>query len=91
MTHNIYEQREFWNNEKVVIEYNLSEPEERMAYLRAIESTKIAMVLFEILHNVEEQVVHNHLKDANEDFIKGVEAVIKHIHEVCKNNNINID
>lgn len=90
MTHNNYERREFWNNMKATLEYNLSDPEQKMAHLRAVKSTEMAIVLFDLLHNVKKSIGYKH-EDVSEDFMEGVEAVMEYIREVCEDNNINID
>ena len=90
MTHNNYERREFWNNMKATLEYNLSDPEQKMAHLRAVKSTEMAIVLFDLLCNARKTIAHKH-QDVSEDFMEGVEAVMDHIREVCEDNHINID
>ena len=40
---------------KVIIEYNLDNPESKKAHLRVVKSTDMAIILFEILNNVKKK------------------------------------
>jgi hypothetical protein len=77
-------------NMKAVLKFNLEFPDEQKAHLRCIKSTNMAIVLFDLLCNARKSIAHNH-QDASEDFMQGVEVVMKHIGKLCEDNNINID
>ena len=38
---------------KATLEYNLSDPEDAMAHLRAVKSLDMAMALWDIVHNTK--------------------------------------
>ena len=55
---------------KVTLEYNIDEPEEKMALLRAIKSTEMACAIFELKHNLRKKVewyVDNNIDDKDPD------------------------
>jgi len=41
---------------KATLEFNLDEPEDRMAHLRCIKSTDMAIVLFDIIYNLRKEI-----------------------------------
>jgi len=75
---------------KAVLKFNLEFPDEQKAHLRCVKSTNMAIVLFDLLCNARKSIAHEH-QDASEDFMEGVEVVMKHIGKLCDDNNINID
>jgi len=75
---------------KAVLKFNLEFPDEQKAHLRCVKSTNMAIVLFDLLCNARKSIAHEH-QDASEDFMEGVEVVMKHIGKLCEDNNINID
>jgi len=77
-------------NMKAVLKFNLEFPDEQKAHLRCVKSTNMAIVLFDLLCNARKSIAHDH-QDASDDFMEGVEVVMKHIGKLCEDNNINID
>jgi len=75
---------------KAVLKFNLEFPDEQKAHLRCVKSTNMAIVLFDLLCNARKSIAHDH-QDASDDFMEGVEVVMKHIGKLCEDNNINID
>jgi hypothetical protein len=61
---------------KAILEFNLDEPEDQRAHRRCIESTKMAIALFEILNNSWRNV-------------RDVEHYQEKINEICSD--INLD
>jgi len=41
---------------KAILEFNLDEPDDRMAHLRCIKSTDMAIVLFDIVYNLRKEI-----------------------------------
>jgi len=41
---------------KAILEFNLDEPDDRMAHLRCIKSTDMAIVLFDIIYNLRKEI-----------------------------------
>jgi hypothetical protein len=77
---------------KAIIEYDLNDPDERMAHLRAVKSTDMAIVLFDILYNLEKKVQHEvESFEADSDPSDGVYATFRNIRELCYERGIIID
>lgn len=77
---------------KAILEYDLNDSDERMAHLRAVKSTDMAIVLFEILTNLEKKVQHEVENfEADSDPSDGVYAAFRRIRELCYEHGIVID
>jgi hypothetical protein len=77
---------------KAILEFNLDEPEDRMAHLRCIKSEDMASVLFEILTNLEKKVRFElESFEADSDQFDGAYAAFRSIHELCNRRGIDID
>lgn len=79
---------------KVIIEYNLDNPESKKAHLRVVKSTDMAIVLFEILNNVKKKVTNSSSVLRNNQELsheQGVEDVMYEIRKLCEDYNLNID
>lgn len=75
---------------KATLEFNLDDPNDRKAHLRAVKSLDMAIVLFELIHNSEKEVF-NTIENTSISVIKAVELVYEEIYAACEANNINID
>jgi hypothetical protein len=77
---------------EVRILYNLNDPDDRMAHMRAIKSLDMASALFEITQNLRKKVIRRFEDDEKEyDEFDGIQEVFDRIHEILEDNNINID
>jgi hypothetical protein len=77
---------------KAILEFNLDEPEDRMAHLRCIKSEDMASVLFQILSNLEQKVKFElESLEADSDQFDGAYVVFRNIHELCNRRGIDID
>jgi len=63
---------------KAILEFNLDDPDDRMAHMRCVKSTDMAIVLFDIVYNMD-----RHVED--------IEGVKKYISELLDYQGINID
>jgi hypothetical protein len=80
------------NNMKAILEYDLNDSDERMAHLRAVKSTDMAILLFEILTNLEKQTLREVENfEADSDPSDGVYAAFRKIRELCYDRGIFID
>jgi hypothetical protein len=68
---------------EAILKFNLDDADDRMAHLRAVQSTDMAIVLFQILYNSKKTMEYKTGLDLDE--------VWEHFHQVCEENNINID
>ena len=63
---------------KAILEFNLEEPEDRMAHLRCVKSRDMAAVLFELTHNTGRKC-------------ETVDDVFDELNGLLEDHNINID
>jgi hypothetical protein len=77
---------------KAVLEFDLNDPDDRMAHLRAIKSLDMTIALFEIQANLKkrcERIAES--KEGDLDVYDGIELVFQHISELMYENGIIID
>lgn len=68
---------------EAILKFNLDDVDDRMAHLRAVQSTDMAIALFHILYNSKKEMENKTGLDLDE--------VWEHLHKVCEDNNVNID
>jgi len=66
---------------KATLEFNMNDPDDAKALKRAVKSTDMAIVLFEITHNLQRKCPDT----------KEVEDVFDSIRLLCYQNSINLD
>lgn len=78
---------------KAKLIYNLNNPDDRMAHLRAIKSMDMASALFEITTNLKKRIENRfeNIDNTNNDVFDGVDAVFEGIYNIIKDNDIDID
>ena len=77
---------------KAVLEFDLNDPDDRMAHLRAIKSLDMTIALFEIQANLKkrcERIAES--KEGDLDVYDGIDLVFQHISELMYDNGIIID
>ena len=75
---------------KATIEYNLSDPDDAMAHLRAIKSLDMAMALWDIVHNTKKGLEWS-MEGKEIDKYDALELVYEKIHEILNDHNIITD
>jgi hypothetical protein len=75
---------------KATIEYNLSDPDDAMAHLRAVKSLDMAMALWDIVHNTKKGLEWS-MEDKEIDKYDALELVFEKIHEILNDHNIITD
>ena len=75
---------------KATIEYNLSDPDDAMAHLRAIKSLDMAMALWDIVHNTKKGLEWS-MEGKDIDKYDALELVYEKIHEILGDHNIITD
>ena len=76
---------------KATLEFDLNDPDDRMAHFRCVKSLDMAIVLFEILHNTKKGICYT-LEGKNiTDPYEAVEMVMDKIWEDAKAQGVNID
>ena len=80
-------------NMKANLVYNLNDPDDRMAHMRAVKSLDMASALFEITRNLKKLIEHRfeNTDNTNNDVFDGINAVFDEIYDILEDNNINID
>jgi len=78
---------------KAKLIYNLNNPDDRMAHLRAIKSIDMASALFEITTNLKKRIENRfeNIDNTNNDVFDGIDAVFEGIYNIIKDNDIDID
>jgi hypothetical protein len=78
---------------KAKLIYNLNNPDDRMAHLRAIKSMDMASALFEITTNLKKRIENRYenIDNTNNDVFDGIDAVFEEIYNIIKDNDIDID
>jgi hypothetical protein len=76
---------------KATLEFDLDDPEDRMAHFRCVKSLDMAIVLFEILHNTKKGLAYT-LEGKNiTDPYEALEIFMEKIWDDAKAHGINID
>ena len=77
---------------KATLSYNLNDPDDRMAHMRAVKSLDMASALFEITRNLKKQVERRFEDETIEhDSFDVIQEVFDRIYEILGDNNIDID
>ena len=72
--------------------YDLNDPDDRMAHMRAVKSLDMASALFDITRNLRKQVERRFEDDTTEyDSFDVIQEVFDRIYEILGDNNIDID
>jgi len=72
---------------KAKLEFDLDDVDDRMAHLRCVKSTDMAIVLWEMTMNTRKRVTSGY--DEKDDFYRGVDAVFDKFRELMEESNIN--
>lgn len=76
---------------KAILEFDLDNPDDRMAHFRAVKSTDMANVLFELTHNLKRDCVSDVEDEPKLTKQGAVELVFKRMYELLESHNIQID
>jgi hypothetical protein len=71
---------------KAKLEFDLDELDDRIAHLRCVKSTDMALVLWEMSLNMRKRVTSE--QDETDDFYRGVDAVFERYNELMLEYNI---
>ena len=72
---------------KAILEYDLTNPDDRMAHLRAIKSTDMAIILFQMTANA-----YRKLEDDGESgYNQGIIETLEHLRDLMEEHSINLD
>ena len=77
---------------KAILEFDLNDPDDRMAHLRCIKATDMALALFDILVKLKDITEFSiESLEADSDKWDGAEVVYTLIQQIAEKYNINID
>jgi hypothetical protein len=76
---------------KVILEFDLDNPDDQMAFKRATKATDMAITLFEITHNIQRQVESMYGAQDKQIDWDLMDDIFDLIHEQLEDRNINID
>ena len=77
---------------KATLSYNLNDPDDRMAHMRAVKSLDMASALFDITRNLKKQVERRFEDETIEyDSFDVIQEVFDRIYEILGDNSIDID
>jgi len=78
---------------KATLSYNLNDPDDRMAHLRAVKSLDMASALFDITRNLRKKIQNRYedIDNTHNDVFDGIDAVFDEIYNILEDNNIDID
>lgn len=75
---------------KAILEFDLNDPDDKQAHLRAVKSIDMAGALWDIMHNTKKGL--EWAMDGKElDKFDALEMVFEKIHEILDEHNINTD
>ncbi len=75
---------------KAKIEYDLNDPEDRLAHLRTVKSLDMCLALWEITHNTKKSLEWA-MEGKEIDKYDALEMVFDKIYEILNDHNINTD
>ena len=78
---------------KATLSYNLNDPDDRMAHLRAVKSMDMASALFDITRNLRKKIQNRYedIDNTHNDVFDGIDAVFDEIYNILEDNSIDID
>lgn len=75
---------------KATLEFDLTDPDEQMAFERATSANKLCQVLRELDNELRNRIKHNTHGQPQQE-IQGLEAARTLLYELCVERNINLD
>ena len=75
---------------KAILEYDLNDPEDSMAHMRAVKSLDMAMALWTITHNTKKSLEWS-MEGKEMDKYDALELVYEKIYEILEEHNIKMD
>lgn len=72
---------------KAILKYDLTNPDDKMAHLRAIKSTDMAIILFQMTANA-----YRKLEDVGESgYNQGIIETLGHLRDLMEEHGVNLD
>ncbi len=74
---------------KAKLEFDLDDFDDRMAHLRCVKATDMAIVLSEMTSNARKRITMG--SDYGDEYYKGVDDVFNKLRELMEENNLDMD
>jgi hypothetical protein len=74
---------------KAKLEFDLDDFDDRMAHMRCVKSTHMAIVLSEMTSNARKRITMG--SEYGEEYYKGVDDVFNKLRELMEENNLDMD
>lgn len=75
---------------KAVLKFDLNDPDDSRAHMRAVKSLDMALVLWEMAHN-SKKMIHNQIEFDKLDAYDAVNKVFEKLYEEMSEHGINLD
>ncbi len=75
---------------KAILEFDLNEPDDRTAHLRAVKSLDMALALWDIVHNTKKSLEWS-MDSKDIDKYEALDMVYAKIYEILDDHNIDTD
>jgi hypothetical protein len=75
---------------KAILEFDLNDPDDTMAHLRAVKSLDMALVLWEMLYNTKKRIC-SEIEFDKIDAYSAVDKIFEKFHEEMNERGINLD
>lgn len=73
---------------KAILEFDLDNPDDKLAHLRAIKALDMTLVLWEMEHNCYREITRD---DDSDEYKQGVIETLEYLRELMKDKGIIID
>jgi hypothetical protein len=75
---------------KAILEYDLNDPDDVMAHMRAIKALDLALVLWEITYNTKKGI-QNEIEFKKLDAYEAIDMVFQRLYDELNDHGINLD
>jgi hypothetical protein len=72
---------------KATLEFDMDNVDDKRAHLRCVKSTDMAIILFDIIHNLKRKMISDNTPP---EYIEGVDDTINQVLEMCEDFGVNI-
>lgn len=76
---------------KAILEFDLNDPDDSMAHLRAVKSLDMALVLWELVHNSKKGMLNRVEFENVTDPYEAVSMVYERLYELLEEHGVNIN
>ena len=77
---------------EAILKFNLDNPDDKMEHMRCVKATDMAIVLFEITHNLKRTLESRFESQPQpRDEFDGIEETFREIYKLIDENGINLD